>query len=97
MDPKQQVLDYLNGQSIPFDLVEHPAVYTIEEVLALGLPPGSVHCKKSISPEFQWKIPLYSSGGTQQNRGPKGPAAADWFLPSGVCQRGSAYDPSGSS
>ena len=55
MDPKQQVLDYLNGQSIPFDLVEHPAVYTIEEVLALGLPQDRCIAKNLFLRNFNGK------------------------------------------
>ncbi len=38
MDKKQNVLDTLKNMDIPYELMEHPAVYTIDEMIALELP-----------------------------------------------------------
>ena len=35
---KQDILEMLQKSGVPFTAVEHPAVYTIEEMEALGLP-----------------------------------------------------------
>ena len=51
---KQALYTYLKEKGIPFEAVEHPAVFTVEEALALtnrdvvtaldGLPTHKIHC-----------------------------------------------------
>lgn len=38
MQNKEQIIKLLTQTGIPYTLVEHSAVYTIEEMLALHLP-----------------------------------------------------------
>lgn len=46
MDPQRQtVLEALKEQGAAYELVEHEAVYTMEDIDALGLAPGGVECK----------------------------------------------------
>ncbi|MDL2254348.1 prolyl-tRNA synthetase associated domain-containing protein [Ruminococcaceae bacterium OttesenSCG-928-I18] len=45
MEQKQKVLDALGEMQIPYECVEHPAVYTIEEMQKLDFPQGAVIAK----------------------------------------------------
>lgn len=38
MEGKQEVLELLAREGIPFELTEHPAVFTVADVRALGIP-----------------------------------------------------------
>jgi len=42
---KQQIYDTLNKLKIPYEVVEHPPVYTMEEMDALGLTKKGTLCK----------------------------------------------------
>ncbi len=45
MNKKEEVLNYLKKQNIPFDLYEHPPVPTVEEALPYWEEIDSAHCK----------------------------------------------------
>ena len=44
MTSREKALAALDGLHIPYRLVEHPAVYTIEEMQALGWPDEQMRC-----------------------------------------------------
>ena len=43
MDAQAQVIDFLKLNGLPFELRQHPAVHTMDDCAALGLP--APHCK----------------------------------------------------
>lgn len=45
MNEKQKVLDKLDELSIPYEVIDHPAVHTIEEMDALGVFTRGAVCK----------------------------------------------------
>jgi Ala-tRNA(Pro) deacylase len=45
MNKRAEVLSYLNGRNIPYDLYEHPPVPTVEEALPYWKDIDSAHCK----------------------------------------------------
>ncbi len=45
MNNREEVINYLNKQNIPFDLYEHPPVPTVEEALPYWKEIDSAHCK----------------------------------------------------
>ncbi|GAA6395535.1 prolyl-tRNA synthetase associated domain-containing protein [Solibaculum mannosilyticum] len=42
---KEEVIQYLEGKSIPFDVMDHPAVYTIEDMEELHITDQGDVCK----------------------------------------------------
>lgn len=53
MDKQQKVLEALQQLNIPFDTINHPAVYTIDEMDALQLPHGEGVVKNLFLRDFK--------------------------------------------
>lgn len=63
---RKEVVEYLKKENISFELIEHPAVFTVEEADRLKLPHRKAHAKNLfIRDEKKRTISLSQSGKTK--------------------------------
>ena len=48
---KEEVIQYLEGKGIPFDVMDHPAVYTIEDMEKLHIKERFARTSSCVTPK----------------------------------------------